>query len=587
MSVSRSTVVYVLLFVLVAIYAGAHVESPGDHYLYESMDYENVVPVIHAVFQPEVFDKDPIYGPLTRFHLSISPIYYGLLAIPLSTVTHPVTALKFLGYLTAIGLFVLGAYPYNKYGHWLRGGMLGVYFLHIGHWGNPIFGTRKSLVPLLLVAGLIIDRHGHDLWRYLLVALAIGIYPMTGLVLIGFFLSSRFAECWEAGEARTLISNSLIYGGIAGIMLTPFLVLKLTASVGPSGSFSPIQYEWFSISGFVDTFLVGHGSHGRGALIRRMRGLYHLMIPASLCLLGWIVSTRRWCVEKRYGWLMLSGGFFWTLAHVCYPYLYQPTKYTKIIPAVLCLFLFTDHLDVVMSSVKKHVERIHGRIVGAVLFIGSSGAYLVFLRESASWLELTTQHPERIIGRLGLGLLIASGIVLLTVNWNQRVALTAGLLVLAGVIYIPHSPWLTMVQGVETRTPDFFKGAYPVLQESPEDSRFVATEQVSSVFPLYARRPPLFRKHESDPESINRKAERFYSLYCGGSPRRMARYMERNRVEFLVVGRAWFTRGWCQQYVGVSAENGTGMNRYFKQYRWKRGEYYLLSRQDLRLKSGD
>ncbi|MFB6345499.1 MAG: hypothetical protein ABEK50_06990 [bacterium] len=435
---------WALVLILVFIYVLGHTADIGSIYRYRLLGYENMVPAIQNMMQPELYPRSNLISRITQFARYSSPLYFGLLAEPLAHLFHPVNVMKAIGIILSLALFVLGTYPGRSQRDWIRRGLIFLFFLHIGIVMSPLPGNRKSFTVVFLLAGLLLDRLESPWGRFYVIALSAGIYPPTGLLLLFLFYAKTYINSPTNGlePIRDRLTESIVSCSLFVGVLGPYLVSKFFFNTLSSGT-NQIHQRWVSLLGTSPVnreLWVG----SLGSLFRYRRMMVTAIILWGLVLVLYGICDR-WRSRKQYWWLILGSFTLWILAHLMYPTLYQPNKYTKGVLQLIPLILIGDNLPAAYTKIRKAARRTLTRnllLASAILgLVYYSTSTFCELQETGCSLPGGLLIQDRIVLTSIVVTSLFLGLAVLLRQFPRRLSLVAILLPVATMALFPHGSW--------------------------------------------------------------------------------------------------------------------------------------------------
>lgn len=529
---------WTVFLTIFAVYSFVHVAEPTSIYHYRLADYENVVPVIHKLLNPSLFPEDFMIGRLVKFELAASPLYHGLVTIPLGLFFHPVTVMKLTGWILAVGLFVFSSYPGRTSIDWFRGALTSLVFLHAGLVVSPLPGNRRHFAVLFIVLALLLDRSENPYYRYLLVAVAAGIYPPTALLILCFFVLKKLATFRKSPKVyldrfREIILYCLIFLTV----MTPYVITKIFLNPTLTDTRVPgLKYQLTSFSGIVESLLVD----SRGAFFRfpglMIRGLTLWLIVLVIFL---IIDRGDWIVRDQFKRLILGSCLLWGLAHLMHPYLYQPSKYTKIVPGIVACYLIAENLPALHETIRNVGTTTIWRV--GLYLCSLLGATILLLNNLGSGDTYTTGvflgllGDEFFVRFCGASLIFLSVMLILPVT---RRGLTVSLLVMGLLVFVFNPPfgWFKVRRGY-AHLPSYFKGAFKALRQTPNSTRVAAPRRFSEILPVYAKRPVYFRQLELSPALMNERRNQYKSFVCSSNLNEALRNLSKIDVDVIFIDR--------------------------------------------------
>lgn len=309
-------------------------------------DYHNVLPVIHKIYNPQLFPESAIVDLLTKIHTESSYLYYYGLAYPLSHFFHPSTTMKVLGIMACLLFFYFSGFNWKNRSDIVRAIFFLLIILHADI--NTIMqGNRRSFRAVFLMGLLWCEERQSFPMYLLLLAFATGIYPPVAVLLLGYrWIDSMMKYLKHELSLGKIWFQPVISLVVFLVFLGPYLWGKFTAGLEFSRVISTFSYSFSSIYDFFEFFLIGTGN---SQLIT-----YSFLV----CLLGLlsfleilVVNKKNLKIRNSLIPLILSAVSLWALAHLVHPTLYQPNRYTWSVFFIVTGIFFLDNLPATLSTI--------------------------------------------------------------------------------------------------------------------------------------------------------------------------------------------------------------------------------------------
>ncbi|MFB6356950.1 MAG: hypothetical protein ABEJ65_10605 [bacterium] len=556
----------VLLGIIVLGYVLLHSPYLGSPYSFRLIDYENTVPVLHYLHGEPAFVIPSYLSEMLSFHLWSSPVYYLLLAYPLSLLVHPITTFKLLGIIASFALFGVAVYPARDYTDWFRGLLMLLVFVHAQWATNPIYGNRRAFAPALLVGYVTLFKQTNSFLKYTWTALSTGIYPPAGLligvqsILKQYVQKKRFTE--------TLIHAIIIFFVIFAVM-SPFVLQKITTS----SSFVSKRVPSIELSGSNSLEIIKSIVAGkRSSLFRTSYMFYRALILVAISFfLGLLAGSNRPGFRRSYAFLLLSGFTLWGLSWGLHPYLYQPGKYTKILIPIVACFWIAESILPATYNIRKHLVDHPARfviyvftvlILGGITFNITGGSERVYWIVAGGLMTYLSVVSFRGINRIGLTLVL--------------------LLILPGILlFYPHSQRFTLVRGIHGKHPSYFKELFKFMKTQTDPGMIVAgPEPFSDASPIYSKRRPYFRFTEMTPAKIRKRVDVFRrKFYCTSSPASVRNYLKNRSIDYLFIDENLMRSEYCKTI--KSGKNPVLLDFRKGNTPWNKNGFYVVEEDQL------
>lgn len=580
------TLVVLLVGVLAIVYVGLHLTSyvPVDHL--PNDDYANVLGALTILDHPEAFTDDRLASLLVNRHTRTAPIYYYGLAVPLSQLVHPSTAIKLLGVALSLLLGVAAGLPWRRPGDGVRGVLVFVVFLHLSFTVNPLLGHERSFAAVILAAYLWLEDHGERRGLLLLLALATGIYPPAALVVLAALGFGALNRGRRQDGFWPELGFVLLAAGVFLLVLSPYLASlanPAATSARASNWVQPLHPGGEGPGGWLHRYV--HGP-SRGTLFAGTAEFGLFCVFVVLAGLQRLVVGPAWRLRRSYVWLLASVGVTWTTSYLVYPSLYQPVKFSGAALPLVILMVVGDNLPSTVRALRDRWDppaTVRGLLVG--LGGAAAGTYLGY-----PLLDSTVQaglSPD--VSRMLFGSVIASPLVVVVVLDGlpgletpvRGSLLGVGLLML--LMFYPHCFTDCSLYGEKERPLSYYRGLFDRLRSTPKTTTVVGPPHLMDPVPAFAGRSVYFHQEYSNVPFICDRIRTFAPIYYASSPPAILRYMREHDLQYLVVDRRDF-RTYSFYSCGIRFEERPDpvLDRPFPNATWSRdGEVYLLSRNQL------
>lgn len=574
---------YIGWVLLLGLMAG-HLIPYLPEYSVPTFDLYNVMHVINYLNSPELYGPDRISVVLTEIWTTTAPVYFYGLAYPISQFL----SAKFTIFTLGFAISVLSAYFAG--GRWEDWKDLlvcfVVIFLLIHTNVSPLEGNRRSFTAVFLLGLLWLETSPNYLGQLFLVASAAGIYPPVALLMLTYYGIKELASLREQTTTfRSALGRMTGFSIIFLIVLTPYWSQKVFAHSDPGMSMilRDLSYEIESLRDFVKTFLVGDFKH-KGALFRDQLHFNFFLIFASLVALQKVVLEEKFVFKRKYLYLTVASLGLWVGAHLVYPLIYLPFKYTRISLLLVLAMPFAENLPSTVTALRSQFSKTTLlRLTIAVLsgwmlliwcFHGLYPSNFAFLNIPG----ILGSHWWRFIFALPVFLVVTVSLPTSFQNRITRSFLSA--VVLLAMVFLPHGfttfHWLPK-----------FDGMYKYLRTTPPGTKIAGPLRFYiHPVPALAKRSVYASKNKAMLEFACRRSKKLWKIYFATSPEKITSFMKENKIDYLLVDRRLLKKrlaGGVRKCIGnIPASTDPYLNRHFETASWRyKKRFYLVGAETL------
>jgi hypothetical protein len=541
--------------------------------------------VINHLQTPVDFQGDKLTETLSQHWVKTAPVYFIGLAYPLSFFLSAKWVMMSIGALITVlaGYFAAGQFK-KKADLWV--GFLTVFVLLYSP-VTTLEGNRRSFTGLFLLVLIWIDRYQNRfLVKSLALGLAAGIYPPVALLMLTYF---GLAEIHEGiNETLRPVQRTQKLFGLLLVFLTmvmPFWYALLFESTAQFGTDWVVTFEYAlsSPSEWMRTFFRG----SRGAVFKQA---FHadLFLIFLVLLMGLIWSNPGKTIFKReFVLITIASLLLWLLAHLAYPLIYQPFKYTRFSLLLAVMYPVLESVPYFMEQIQKSFDF---RSLGGIMGWGMVGSGLILWGLYVQVLDQTPLLGDWILmGQSWWAFVFALPFVLSVlfvapslIDSNSDTLGYAVLCLLLTLLFFPMERETTDWRGIQLQN---FHGMYEFLRTTPPGTTVAGPpHQFMDPIPAYANRPIFSSKNKSFLfPFVCQRTKAFWDVYFRGSPEPIRDFMNERGVDYLLVDRRMVRNkvlsGRFDCMGTIKVEDEPFLNRHFPDAPWSHGRrLYLVGR---------
>lgn len=585
------TVTKYKFWVLLLLVVGVHFTAFIPWYKLPHPDLFFVMHVIDTIWRPELFGDSWLTDFLMSFHTRTAPLYYYALAYPLRFVLSPKWVILSMGFFLTLGTAYCAGYPWTHWKHALLATFLVLVVLTVNV--SPLEGNKRSFTTFFVVAALVSGIRRKYLLYLLLTGLAAGVYAPAGLILIAYYSLGAVSEYWW--EKTSLNRSLLEVAGLCGIFLAVLTPYWSRVFLGEGRTYvtsfvDATAYSLTSLDGLVTTFLLGSRGTHYGALFMSQEHLDFFVIVFLLCGIQYALLRSDFEFPNRCVRMILAVLGLWVLAHLLFPLIYFPFKYTRLalplaltVPAVLNLPASVNRLRAILR------ERSLAR-VGLYVTGGLSLVCLMLHKAGIMVLRLSPLTDPLGFGTWTFILLLPAlaGLSVAFPNRRNQSHVFALLIVLlvTGLVFFPRENPINVYRGAHLSR---FEGLLTVLQSSPPGSRIAGPPDLMVPMIGFGKRAVFNSTDWRTNDVLCRRNEAYWKVLFATDPSKIRTFMEKNDLRFFLVDRRslnrenYFGAKGCFQQFGSIDTSDPYLNRRFKDLEWRsrKGRFYVLTPENL------
>jgi hypothetical protein len=542
--------------------------------------------IINSLQSPSLYSGSKLTFILTNAWTTTAPFYFYGLTLPLSFAVPAKWVMLTIGTLISLGTIYFAGDEWMNWTDLLTASLVILVFLHTSV--SPLEGNRRSFTVFFLVGALWFTDREILTGKLFFLALASGIYPPAGLLLLGFFSLVEFNNIRKLDFTQVIQTTIkfFVFLSVFLVVLMPYWVQILSTQTPDYATemVSNLKYKFQTTTDLVKTFFVGE----RGALFRDEINGDFFLIFCFLLGLERLVLGDRFQLKSTLWILLVTSGILWCLAHLVHPMIYHPFKYTRGSLILVSLLPFARNLP--QTTYKLYLQFSRSTNLRLILFSFSLCSLLIW--------TLLTYMPRQFIFLIkipGFGLAwwkFFFGVpVVLTATFafsgSYRKPLVRSFIVIFLIIVLtafPHNPKTFEWRGMKLSN---FEGMLKTLHETPPGTMVAGP-------PLYYMDPiPAFghrniyasslyaSSNKSSFQFICNRIKQFWAIYFRNDPGLITQFMRRNDINYLLVDRQLVKnkepdgRKRCVRSLPIDSE--PFLDRHFEEALWKyENRFYLI-----------
>lgn len=571
------------IWLVIVLLAVVHLLAYRAEFTLPHGDLYYVIHVINALWQPGLYGGDWFTEFLLSFHPTTAPIYYYGLTYPLRFVLPAKWVILTIGFVITLCSAYFAGVPWTHWKHALVSLFLVVVLLTVNV--SPLEGNKRSFTAFFVLGALALGRRPRYAGMLFLTALAAGVYAPMGLTMIAYAgVTELDRNRGDLGRYRESVVKLLGLCAVFLVVLTPYWTKILFDSGNRyvRGFVDVSQYSPGSLAGILKSFVLGSRGTHYGALFVRPEHLSLFLIVASLCLLQSVVLRDRFEFDPPYRRMILAVLSLWVLAHLVFPLIYFPFKYTRLSLALALAFPAVGNLPATFAALRKFfrdrwLSRLFVHGLGLVSLVALAGFKLGLfgagLRTAgADWWEFLFVLP----GLLSLGVIRPGR------GTSRPVRSFFAVLLIGGLVFLPHRPPRLVYRGAHVSQ---FSGLFRVLQKSPPGSTIAGPPDLMQAVPAFGRRPIYNAPDWRTNDVFCRRNEAYWNALFASSPDRIRSFMVENGIDYFLVDRLllkqrdYFGTAGCIQTFGKIDTSDPYLDRWMGDVLWRSrgGRFYVIT----------